>query len=77
MPLDAYSLCPCGTGKKIKFCCPHLLGDLQKIERMLEGEQNLACLSHIEHLQQQEPDRACLLAIKGLLLRATGQWEAA
>ncbi len=77
MPLDAYSLCPCGTGKKIKFCCPDLLGELQKIERMLEGEQNLACLSHIERLQQREPDRACLLAIKAMLFRATGQWEEA
>jgi hypothetical protein len=77
MPVDAYSLCPCGTGKKIKFCCPDLLGELQKIQRMLEGEQNLACLSYIERLQQQEPDRACLLAIKAMLLRATGQWEEA
>lgn len=77
MPLDAYSLCPCGTGKKIKFCCPDLLADLQKIERMLEGEQNLACLGHIQRLQQKEPDRACLLAIKGMLLRATDQWEEA
>ena len=75
MPIDAYSLCPCGTGKKIKFCCPDLLRELQKIERMLEGEQHLACLSHIERLQQQQPDRACLLAIKATLLRALGQWE--
>ena len=22
MPIDAYSVCPGGTGKKIKFCCP-------------------------------------------------------
>jgi len=75
MPIDAYSLCPCGTGKKIKFCCPDLLGELQRIERMLEGEQNLACLSQIERLQQQHPDRACLMAIKATLLRALGQWE--
>ncbi|MHC4177243.1 MAG: hypothetical protein ACYSWU_07040 [Planctomycetota bacterium] len=77
MPVDAYSLCPCGTGKKIKFCCPDLLGELQKIERMLEGEQNIACLKHIEHLQQQEPDRACLMAIKSRLLQATGRLEEA
>ena len=50
MPIDAYSPCPCGSGKKIKFCCKDLLGDLQKIERMLEGEQYMACLAHIERL---------------------------
>jgi hypothetical protein len=77
VPIDAHSLCPCGNGKKIKFCCPDLLGELQKIERMLEGKQNLACLGHIERLQEREPDRACLLAIKGMLLRAMGQWEEA
>ncbi len=77
MPLDAYSLCPCGTGKKIKFCCPDLLPELQKIERMIGGEQYLGCLKHIEHLQEDHPDRACLMALKGLLLRTTGQLEPA
>jgi len=77
MPIDTYSLCPGGTGKKIKFCCPDFLGELEKIDRMLEGDQHLACLNHIERLQQQWPDRACLLAIKGMLLRASGQMEAA
>ena len=73
MPIDAYSPCPCGSGKKIKFCCKDLLGDLQKIERMLEGEQYMACLAHIERLEQSNPDRACLLATKTLLLRITGR----
>ncbi|MFM8705283.1 MAG: hypothetical protein ACKOHG_15725, partial [Planctomycetia bacterium] len=26
MPLDPYSPCPGGTGKKIKFCCSELVG---------------------------------------------------
>lgn len=75
MPVDHYTPCPGGCDKKIKFCCPDLLGELQKIERMLEGEQNIACLNHIEQLQKQEPDRACLLALKGMLYRALGQWD--
>jgi hypothetical protein len=77
MPIDAYSLCPGGTDRKIKFCCADLLADLEKIDRMVEGEQYLGCLQHIERLQQQGQRRACLLATKGALLRATGQWEAA
>ncbi len=75
MPIDAYSPCPCGSGKKIKFCCKDLLGDLQKIERMIEGEQYIACLSHIERLEQSNPNRACLMATKTLLLRVTGRDE--
>jgi hypothetical protein len=31
MPIDAYSPCPGGTGKKIKFCCPDFLGELETI----------------------------------------------
>jgi len=79
MSLDTYSLCPGGTGKKIKFCCSDLLPDLQKIERMMDGEQYLACLKHVDHLLERESnrDRACLLATRCLLLRVTEQYAAA
>ncbi|HUT14352.1 MAG TPA: hypothetical protein VMY42_27955 [Thermoguttaceae bacterium] len=77
MPIDAYSLCPGGTGKKIKFCCPDFVAELQKIGRMLEGDQQLACSKHIDQLLQKTPDKACLLAIKAALLRSTDQFEEA
>src|SRR5204862_219366 len=79
MAIDTYSLCPGGTGKKIKFCCGDFLPELQKIDRMIDGEQFLACLQHIDHLMAQEPgrDRPCLLATKCMLLRITDQPEAA
>ena len=79
MALDAYSFCPGGTGKKIKFCCPDFLPELQKIDRMLDGEQYIGCLQHIEHLRQQPAnhDRPCLLAQETYLLRVTEQHEAA
>ena len=73
MSLDAYSLCPGGTGKKIKFCCPDFLPELEKIDRMIEGEQFNACLQNIDQLEQKGQFRACLMAIKSELLRVTGQ----
>lgn len=75
MPLDLYSPCPGGTGKKIKFCCPDLAGDLQKIERMIDGDQHVACLKHLERLEEKNPDRACLLAAKTLVLRLLDRAE--
>ena len=36
-PLDAYSVCPGGTGKELKFCCPDFVGELQKIVRLARG----------------------------------------
>jgi hypothetical protein len=80
MAIDAYSLCPGGTGKKIKFCCSaDFFSELEKIDRMLEGEQYTACLKHIERLRElpANVDRQCLLAYQIMLLRATGQLETA
>ena len=77
MPIDAYSLCPGGTGQKIKFCCPDFLPELEKIVRMFEGEQHLGCLKHIEQLQEKTPDKACLFALKSMLLRSTNQIDEA
>lgn len=75
MPLDGYSPCPCGTGKKVKFCCPDLLDDLTKIERMIAGDQRLACLDYIEKLEATKPDRACLLATKIQILGDLKRYE--
>jgi len=75
MPFDVYSPCPGGKGKSIKFCCPDMVGELEKISRMLDGEQYRACLVHVERLAQKQPSRACLLATKALLLRVVGQIE--
>jgi hypothetical protein len=73
MAINAYSVCPGGTGKKIKFCCADLLDEFEQIERMVDGQQYLACLKHLERLEKTHPDRACLLATRTLLLRLTGQ----
>jgi predicted Zn-dependent protease len=68
MAYDAYSPCPGGTGKKIKFCCPELLGELEKIERMKSGQQYQACLEHVDRLDKKHPGRACLLTAKAEML---------
>lgn len=77
MAIDAYSLCPGGTGKKIKFCCPDFLPELEKIDRMMEGEQYIACIQHIDQLEQKGQSRACLMAFKSELLRVTNQLDGA
>jgi hypothetical protein len=77
MAFDVYSPCPGGTGKNIKFCCPDMVGELEKINRMIEGEQYRAGLAHVNRLAEKQPTRPCLLATKALLLRVTGQMEEA
>ena len=64
MPLDPYSPCPGGTGKKIKFCCSELVGDLEQIDQLTAGEQYAAALAEVGRLLKRTPGRACLLAVR-------------
>lgn len=71
--IDPYSYCPCGTGKKVKFCCPDLVSELGTIQNMLDGGQRAACLDYIEGLEKKFPDRASLVTTKALLQSILGQ----
>jgi len=75
MPLDPYSMCPCGSGKKLKFCCSDLTGEMDKIQKMLEGEQPTACLEHIRSLETKYPGRASLWGLRAMLEIELGRLE--
>ncbi len=41
--IDPYALCPCGSGKKIKFCCQDVATEMSRIVRMNQtGQTELA-----------------------------------
>jgi hypothetical protein len=71
--IDQYKPCVCGSGKKFKFCkCGAVdhVPELEKILKLIEGEQDLAALDRINKTLEKLPNAAWLLAIKaGLLLR--------
>lgn len=77
MAIDPYSRCPGGCDKKIKFCCPDLVNELETIQRMQEGEQRLACLEHIQAVESRFPDRACLETAKAEVQLELQQFDAA
>jgi len=77
MAVDPYASCPCGSGKKVKFCCSDLVGDIEKIHRMIEGDQPRAALRHAEQTLAKHPGRASLLDLKASLELALGETEAA
>jgi tetratricopeptide (TPR) repeat protein len=77
MTLDPYSACPCGSGKKLKFCCSSLAGELDKIWRMLDGDQWAACLQRVTSLLDKEPDQPSLLAIRGMIEMDLERFDAA
>ena len=77
MAIDPYSPCPGGTGKKVKFCCPDLLNELEKIQKMVAADQRHACLDYIAQLEAKFPNRSCLLTTKALLQGQLGDADAA
>lgn len=69
MTVDQYAICPCGNGKKIKFCkCKDSLPELDRITTMLEGGQVVPALDRINRVLEEHPDAAWALAIKGRIL---------
>ncbi|MBQ6157495.1 MAG: hypothetical protein IJJ20_00615 [Thermoguttaceae bacterium] len=75
MPLDSHSLCPCGSGKEIRFCCSDMLKDYQQLESQLSGGQFAAALSTIEGLEKDHPNNAALISAKCLIYRETGRFD--
>ncbi len=76
MSLDQYSFCPCGNGKKIKFCkCNEHFPEMQIIHRMIVGEQNVAALDRINANLKTLPSEPWLLAMKSELLLQLGELE--
>jgi tetratricopeptide (TPR) repeat protein len=77
MAIDPYAPCPCGSGKKLKFCCTDLATDIEKISKLVASEQPHAALKHVEQLLAKEPDRASLLDIRAMLELSLHDFDAA
>jgi tetratricopeptide (TPR) repeat protein len=75
--IDPYSPCPGGLDKKIKFCCAELVGDLEQIDRLIEGDQIAAALEQTKRLCDKHPGKACLLATRTKLELASREYGAA
>ncbi|MBP86710.1 MAG: hypothetical protein CMJ64_08340 [Planctomycetaceae bacterium] len=78
MALDPYQLCPCGSGKKIKFCCSKdIVPELDKVIRAVQGEQRVSALSSVAKLIEEKGPRLALLALRADVELALGQLEQA
>lgn len=50
MPMDPYTICPCGSGKKLKFCCQPISGEMEKVERLIDNHQPRMALQILDKL---------------------------
>lgn len=72
MAVDHYAPCPCGSGKKLKFCCSDLVHEIEKVHRKLEGDQPRAALALLDTALAKAPGRASLLDLKASIQMSLG-----
>ncbi|MCO8122268.1 protein-disulfide isomerase [Stieleria sp. TO1_6] len=76
MSVDLYAVCPCGNGKKIKFCkCKESVDQMDKVLTMIEGGQMVPGLDRLKSILDEHPDAAWALAIRGRLLLDLREYE--
>lgn len=66
--MDPYAPCPCGSGKKLKFCCQEIVGEMEKIERLQENNQPRMALQLLEKIEKSHPENSWIATHKGLAL---------
>lgn len=77
MSVDMYAYCPCGNGKKIKFCrCRDSVHELERVTKMIDGGQFVPALDRLSKVLQDHPGAAWALAIRGKLLLDLNEVEA-
>ncbi|MFO1091814.1 MAG: hypothetical protein U0992_00675 [Planctomycetaceae bacterium] len=73
MLMDPYALCPCGSRKKIKFCCHALVGEMEKVLRLQEHNQPRMALQMLEKLGKSHPENPWVVTQTAMLLLSEGR----
>ena len=68
MSLDPYSSCPCGSGKKFKWCCQPIYGGIQQAWQLENNGQHEAALKAMDQVVQQHGGNPEAWGQKALLL---------
>jgi tetratricopeptide (TPR) repeat protein len=74
---DLYSSCPCGSGKKLKWCCHDIYQQLETIFRLDEEGQHESALRQMDELVAKKPGNAEVLGRKAQLLFVNEKVDAA
>ncbi|MFO0918902.1 MAG: SEC-C domain-containing protein [Planctomycetaceae bacterium] len=77
MAYDPYALCPCGSGKKLKFCCQAIADDMERITRLIDNNQLRGALQQLEALDKRQPLNEWVTTTRALILIEIGESVAA
>lgn len=73
MALDVYDLCPCGSGKKLKFCCHAIVGEMDKVLRLQQNNQSRMALQLLDGLEKKHATNPWILTTRATLLYEEGK----
>lgn len=76
MANDPYAMCPCGSGKKLKFCCGEILPDLQRAFRIRDNQPE-AAIKIFSELLKKHPDKDIVVRELTATLYEVGQTDEA
>ena len=68
MALDMYSLCPCGSGKKLRFCCQAIADEMIRVERLIANEQPRPALQVLEKVAKSHPTNSWVATRRAICL---------
>ncbi len=68
MALDVYAACPCGSNKKLKFCCHGLEGSIEQVVRHQSAKQYKQALQLLDALDQKHPQSAWVKNLQAFTL---------
>ena len=68
MSVDSYAPCPCGSGKKFKFCCQVIADDMDRIVRLIEGNQPRVAIQQLELAAKKHPKNAWIGTTQAMVL---------
>jgi tetratricopeptide (TPR) repeat protein len=77
MPLEPYSPCPCGSGKKFKWCCQPIGAEIDRALRQDAEGQHEAALRLIDEVAARHPDNPEVWGRKAQLLYQNDRVDAA
>ncbi len=68
MALDVYAACPCGSNKKLKFCCHGLEGSIEQVVRHQSAKQYKQALQLLDALDRKHPQSAWVKNLQAFTL---------
>ena len=75
MALDPYALCPCGSGKKAKFCCLDIAPEMEKVGRLKSNNQLRQAMQAVDKVAEKHPGRAWVVTTRAALLNDEHRFE--